>query len=83
MKTLLMVLQIVPLLIEVIRSVDRLIPVGGYGKEKLALVKAMLETAFNGITDIWPILEVIIAKVVAIANVTGAFKTDEKGKTIS
>lgn len=73
MKNVLMILQLVPVLIEIIRTVESLFPQSGAGKEKLVLVREILTTAHEGITELWPSIEIIIEKVVAFANRIGAF----------
>jgi len=74
MKTLLLILQIFPLLITVIQSVEELIPSEGKGKEKLALIRETMTTAYSGVAEIWPVVEKIISTIVATCNTVGAFK---------
>jgi hypothetical protein len=73
MSKVLLILQLIPALIEVIKAVENMFPQTGAGKEKLALVREILTTAHAEITDFWPTLEAIIAKIVAFANNVGVF----------
>ncbi len=74
MKKALIILQMIPALIEVIKAVESALPEGGKGKEKLALVKDMLSEAYGGINEVWPALEKIVARFVEFANAMGLFK---------
>ena len=73
MKNILAVLSLVPALIEIIKTVETMFPVPGAGKEKLALVRGILASTYEGLTEIWPTVETIISRVVEFANAVGAF----------
>lgn len=74
MEKALKILQLVPVLIEVIRTIETLFPQSGVGKEKLALLREIMLEAYEGISEIWPVIEAIVSKIVAFANAIGAFK---------
>ncbi len=74
MKNVLVILQMIPALIEIIKKVEDVLPDGGKGKEKLALVKDIISEAYDGVSEIWPALESIVAKFVEFANTVGLFK---------
>lgn len=74
MDKVLKILSLVPALIEVIKAVEAMFPQSGAGKEKLALVREIMVEAYVGITEMWPTIEAIIAKIVAMANRLGEFK---------
>jgi hypothetical protein len=74
MDKVLKVLSLVPALIEVIKAVEAMFPQSGAGKEKLALVREIMVEAYVGITEMWPTIEAIIGKIVAMANRLGEFK---------
>jgi len=71
---LLQLLKIIPVLFEIIKSIEAALPEGGKGKEKLQLVRAFVENIFGDISEIWPNLEKIIATIVTFLNTTGVFK---------
>ena len=73
MKTLLLVIQLIPVLINLIKAIEEAIPEAGWGAEKLKAVKEILQTSYDGIAEIWPIIEKIIAIVVSLFNKTGKF----------
>ena len=73
MKNVLVILQLVPALIEIIRTIENMFPQSGAGKEKLILVREILTASYEGIQEVWPAIEAIVAKVVAFANTIGAF----------
>lgn len=67
-------LRIIPILFEIIKAVEKALPEGGKGKEKLSLVREMIESVFGDLSELWPKLEKIIATIVAFLNNTGVFK---------
>lgn len=76
------IITYLPMIIELIKTVEKEFPEAGLGKMKLDTVRTMLETAFDAAADfndkfddIWPVLEKTIGKVVSFMNVTGMFKT--------
>jgi hypothetical protein len=73
MKQILAILQLVPAIIEIIKTVETMFPIPGAGKEKLALVRGILGSTYEGLTEIWPTVETIISRVVEFANAVGAF----------
>jgi hypothetical protein len=66
-------LQIVLLVIELVKIVEKLMPEKGKGAEKLSLVRAMVEEAVGDIQEIWPQIERVIAIFVKLANAAGTF----------
>lgn len=85
MKRFLDVLRVVAALIPavkaLIREVEELIPEGGRGADKLAIVRDMLEAAFDALDDVpvafaevWPVLQRLIDKFVSIFNAIGEFR---------
>jgi len=77
MDTLLKVLQLVPALIQVIKAVEELLPEGGQGAAKLAMVRDIMAQAYDQLDELWPTLEGVIEKIVAFFNRVGIFKKDE------
>lgn len=75
MKTLVSILQLVPALIEMIKAVEAMWPEGskGKGKEKLTLINQLLEAAYGGISEMWPMIEKMIAAIVSVFNSNGTF----------
>lgn len=67
-------IQIILTLIEIVKMVEKLIPEGGQGAAKLALVRQLMEQAVGTVEAIWPQLEQIIAAFVKLANLAGTFK---------
>lgn len=76
------IITYLPLIIQLIKTVEAQFPDAGLGKVKLDAVRGMLEATFDQaqdfndkFDDIWPVLEKTIDKVVSFMNVTGMFKT--------
>ena len=76
MKIFLIVLQIVPALIALLKSVEEAMPGEGRGEQKLALVRGILEMSYDKLDEVWPTLKGIIDFVVAQFNTWGVFKKD-------
>jgi len=74
MKNVLLVLQIVPAIIAVVKALEEAAGQAGIGKEKLATVRQILEVAYDGVSEIWPYVEKIIGVVVGFFNAVGVFK---------
>jgi hypothetical protein len=76
-----LIITLLPLLVEIIKQVEELIPGRGKGEEKLAAVRTILESSYKVSTDaavafetIWPALEKAIAGLVSVLNAVGALK---------
>lgn len=72
--------QLFPAVLTFIRELENAFPQAGQGAAKLALLREMLEKAYVTIGDVtvrwaelWPLLEALIAKIVALANSLGVF----------
>lgn len=77
MKYFLLVLQIVPALIEMIKAIEAAIPGTGKGEQKLAAVREIIETAYEQSGEIWPVVQKVIGILVSLFNSTGAFTTSK------
>ena len=73
MSTLMTILNIVPALLRLIVAVEEVFPQSGAGGEKLAMVKNIIQASYDGISELMPIIETIVAAVVKTANAIGAF----------
>lgn len=67
-------IALIPQIIEAVKTVEKLLPEGGRGKEKLAAVRAIVEGAYGDIAAAWPNIEVVIGLFVKFANASGLFK---------
>lgn len=74
METLKMILRLLPVLIEVIKTVEQALPEPGQGAVKLEVVKQILTAFDEGVAAIWPAVNKTISAIVAAMNLTGAFK---------
>ena len=73
MSTLMTILNIVPALLRLIVAVEEVFPQSGAGGEKLAMVKNIIQASYDGISELMPIIETVVAAVVKTANAIGAF----------
>ena len=74
------VAQLLPAIIEAIKAIEAAIPQSGQGAQKLALVRELIEAAFEAVQDagvtfaeVWPAVQRLIAKIVGVFNSTGIF----------
>lgn len=75
------VAQLLPIIIDAIKAIEAALPQSGQGAVKLAMVRELVESAFNAVkdatvafADVWPAIERLIAKLVAAFNAAGEFK---------
>lgn len=75
------VVQLLPVIVSVVKTVEESLPVAGAGRQKLEMVRGFLENAFVtaghfGVTfdQIWPTLQSIVNSTVATFNAVGKFK---------
>lgn len=74
MKILLLVVQLIPALISLIKAIEDALPAAGLGAEKLAAVRKIIEATYEGAAEIWPTLEKVISAIVSMFNAVGIFK---------
>lgn len=73
-----LVVAILPLLIDAIKTVEAAIPGQGKGEQKLALVRSMMQSSYELAGDInfesvWNSVKRVIDSIVAVFNKTGVF----------
>jgi hypothetical protein len=83
MSTLLLILQIFPLVLSAVKAVEEAIPLPGQGKQKLDLVLDVIKSAYDASTELtsafsWQKLVSLVVpmidKIVALNNALGLFK---------
>jgi hypothetical protein len=75
MSTIIMILNLIPALIAAMRAIEEAIPGTGKGEEKLAAIRAILESVDASAGKFWPQIQSVIGVLVGLFNRTGAFKT--------
>jgi hypothetical protein len=79
MKTLILVLQLLPSLVAAMKALSELWPQSGVGPDKLALLEKVVKTSTDSLNDIWPIIEKVVALfVVTDKEVASKSATTEK-----
>ena len=75
------ILSLLPAIIEAVKSIEAAFPNSGKGAEKMALVRATLQAAYESAVDklgkfedLWVIIQPVITAVVSFANSVGLFK---------
>ena len=77
-----LLLSMAPMLIDLIRAIELLIPGNGKGEQKLKAVRRVLESVFNDdgyLSEVWPQLEVAISGIVAMLNDEGLLSKNSSG----
>ncbi len=83
MKKMLTILRMVPVVIEIVQTIEAALPESGRGKEKLALVRDILSEVYEGLGDIWPKLEKVVELFVRFANSVGLFHKKQQEKPVT
>lgn len=73
MKIALFIIQLIPIIMEIVKKIEEIFPQSDIGAEKLQLLKEMLEASYSGISSIWPTIEFIVERFVKFANAKGVF----------
>ncbi len=74
MKTLLMVIQMLPALFAGVRSIEEAVPAPKSGAEKAAFLLGLVGDVVADSAELSPLLERIIARIVALFKATGVFQ---------
>jgi hypothetical protein len=74
LNTLKIIIQILPYIIQLIKTIEDEIPEGGKGKNKIEYIHQVLTASYPPIIEIWETLERIITATVSLFNATGVFK---------
>lgn len=76
-----LIVSLLPIIIDAVRSTEDAIPGKGEGEQKLTIVRTSLEAAYEMATDvdvtfmeIWPKIQKIIEILVRAFNATGVFR---------
>ena len=77
MKTLMIILSLVPALIDAIKAIEAAIPGQGKGEQKLAAIREIMEASYDNVSVIWPYVSKTIGVLVGLFNNTGAFVQEE------
>lgn len=75
------VVQLLPLITQVVQSIEQAMPQGGQGAQKLEMVRATLQAAYTAAGDVtiafekvWPAIATTVSGLVAMYNAAGTFK---------
>lgn len=75
------VAELIPAIISIIKALEDAMPESGKGKEKLDVLKSTLESAYAAeqraevsFDAVWPTVQAIVTKLVAVYNAIGTFK---------
>lgn len=74
MEKIMMIAKLLPVLIDIIKSIEAAIPGSSKGEAKLAAVREILETVDAGVGQLWPTIEKVIGVIVKVFNTTGVFQ---------
>lgn len=74
LSTIKLILQLIPIILEIIKAVEAQIPESGMGKEKLQFIKDVLISTIPKVEEILGVVEKIVSSAVTLYNSTGVFK---------
>lgn len=74
LKQALALLQLLPAIIAAIKALEDLAPMPGVGKDKMAVIRQVLELTGESVAAMMPLVEKAVGIVVGFANAVGAFK---------
>lgn len=74
LETIKLILQLVPIILELVKAIEAQIPEGGQGKAKLDFIQTVLTQAYPQIVDIWGMVEKIVSSAVTLYNATRSFQ---------
>jgi hypothetical protein len=78
MKKLLAILQMIPALLQLVRTVEESFPIPKKGKEKMRLITGIIEDTYEEGKSLVPLVEKVVTRIVETANSTGTFQTTPK-----
>lgn len=73
MEKILAVAKLLPVLIQIMKSIEEAIPGQSKGEAKLAAVRGIMETVDGAVAELWPTVEKVIGVLVKVFNSTGVF----------
>ena len=73
MEKILAVAKLLPVLIQIMKSIEEAIPGQSKGEAKLAAVREILESVDSTVSQLWPTVEKVIGVLVKVFNATGVF----------
>ncbi len=84
MKTLLMILQLLPAIIGAVKAAEELVPLPGQGKAKLDFILGVIADTGADVSAILPVITAIVARIVApLGDVSYAFFERRVGRQIA
>ena len=69
-----LVIKLIPVIIELLKTIEAAIPEQGQGAAKLQAVRQILELTDSSIKEAWPMVQGVIEVLVKTFNTTGVFK---------
>ena len=76
MKTLMIILSLVPALIDAIKAIEAAIPGQGKGEQKLAAIREIMEVSYDNVSSIWPYVSQTVGILVSLFNNTDTFSDE-------
>ncbi len=75
-ETIEFIVRVIPLIIDLVKHIEEIVPEGGKGKEKLEFVRESLESADDIADEVksrWPLIKRLVGAVVTFMNKIGGF----------
>lgn len=75
------IITLLPAIVEAIKAIEAVLPIGGQGAGKLVVLREMVASAYGAATDaevgfdaLWPALERVVGALVGLLNKAGSFR---------
>ena len=80
-QTIKLVLELLPIVVDVVKQLEKIFPDSGQGPMKFELIKNVLQTAYGISNDYLPTIEKMVNVVVDVLNRFGVFKNSSNNET--
>lgn len=68
------VLQLLPAIFTAVRAIEEALPQEGAGKDKLSMLREIMEAAYPAVTELWSAIEKTVSVIVGVFNAKGIFQ---------
>lgn len=73
MKTFLLIVQMLPAIVEAVKTAEQFVPLPGAGRAKLDFILGLITDTVGDVSENIAAIQKAVARIVALANATGVF----------
>lgn len=67
-------LQLLPAIFTAVKAIEEALPQEGAGRDKLEMLRTIMESAYPAVVDLWSAIEKTVAVIVGVFNAKGIFQ---------